>query len=1707
MTVEINQQDLSNWTGFFDQAGVEPDFLPQSGAPFSTFQCTNHRFGDLHFSSAKNSDTHGFNTQDVVVDASVLMALDAGDSSKPLGDLLLTAGLSPDQLDPAGDSANLFVAVVSKIGKAISFKLDKAEQRNAMWLTPGNTMRMDTALTYVPDLTGGNQLNLSDIAAAIVPDLGLSSLSLSIHPLLIIQHTVQGVSLTTQASTQSATPDPATIQWEMTYSYRVSFKIAAGDFIFWITVDASGMSVSLTKDPDFAGSSLWSSLTRLGVAFSISPKPDAEVLGSNIDLAQLIVGRDASGRAWWQVTATISLRNSAGSDGAVDLYLTYNSLTSTFAGGLITSAFYATEEDKLSPDYAPGLVIDLPVGKTYSDFWSLKNLFSTAVQEAIPNSIPLDISYALVSLTTGNPKSIAFIARAIHATQSPAPTEDSSTLAPFVWDELDVSFTASKATGANPIISCSLSTFFTLNPPPHRSYPSAGLSLLFSYNDGDWLLHGHAENLSVGLLHSFFEKDSSSALIGMLGDLNIASLDLILTHSATGALASFLFTGVITLEGLELRLFYQYATTSVQPSGERAIDAALENAGTASTRQAPTGGQQTTWVFECDLGASTQNATIGSIANSFVANSAGDMPSFIAKIGIPQADGSQGRTPIYLKARKIDGLVLFALSITIGAVSVLFVQVAPVTSQSASDTPPTPPKRLIRFSVSKLPFIDKVPLLNTLPQPFDLLEYVWVSKAGDSGGFLKSEIDSVNDNLLHASDTLKYKASVKTDSATIDNPARPAGETTSKPDPTADPVVLTEGHHFIVIHGGEVVVDHPFLTGSTTSSSGEAKKSSSRMVMALESPPTPPPSAPSKGPLSFKLGPLAIDGLALQFKEQSGKKALAITMNGTFTMGPMSFGLLGFGLAIDLEDLTLDKLPDAASHISVVLSGLALAFNKPPVLVAGGFEHAIIQIPGGTEEIFQGGIGISFPPYTFIGLGEYAIVKVNGTEYKSVFLFAKLDGPIITLEFATISGLRIGLGYNSAVRAPDVNEITDFPFINDGSIQGTGNDPMAILKNMTGGSPPWVAPKLDSYWFAAGMSVVAFDILTVTAVALFAFGDTGLDISIYADAIAQMPPNAPKEAVIVYVEIGLVAEMNFIDGYFRVEASLAPTSFLLVPECHLYGGFALVYWFPPSDHSGDWVFSVGGYHRSYTPPPWYPVPRRLGISFNVDIVSITGEAYFAITPKCVMGGAMIHASLSLGPLNAWLDATFDALIQYHPLHYTVDFQVSIGVEVDIDVLFVHIHISAHIGAQLHIEGPEFGGTAHVDFWFMGFDFDFGASPQQPPPLDLLQFWEMLHKMGPDQSSGSSGQHQALVSSLLTYGFTSQDPDHKISPATFPGAALKFSLEDGNFPLPSQPDTSATKGDPSSTGTGSKWYVKGGSFRFRISTDLALSDTTLEKNKEEFDNEVLAEQAAAKKENRQPNPISPVHAQTSPDKVFSKPMHLTEAQGKMTSTLAVTVVYQFDGEIIDNFRAVNFVVKPVPTAVWDPYDAATDPKLKPDGLLNGANSTTNQCMGVAFEPPLPFLSPPVSMDGLGLFIPKFKATAAMKFGILDFRVSVNGTDWFVPVSEPVQTQYIPSELKPAQQQKSNADKWAGMRDTWNGLKSKSTVVNAAKTGVLATFASTLGWDKDRPQTEVRTLPKRSDGRKPWELLGGVPSKLVKNLEAAYLDLPRVGVVSA
>src|SRR5437764_217757 len=118
------------------------------------------------------------------------------------------------------------------------------------------------------------------------------------------------------------------------------------------------------------------------------------------------------------------------------------------------------------------------------------------------------------------------------------------------------------------------------------------------------------------------------------------------------------------------------------------------------------------------------------------------------------------------------------------------------------------------------------------------------------------------------------------------------------------------------------------------------------------------------------------------------------------------------------------------------------------------------------QSSWAGGISIDYEPYTFMAGGLYQHVPIPSTTptpstskalsttkfdptktespktFTTVFVFARLHGPLVELELATISGITGGFGYNSNMTMPDVTNVTQFPFL----LTDLGTEPLAILE-------------------------------------------------------------------------------------------------------------------------------------------------------------------------------------------------------------------------------------------------------------------------------------------------------------------------------------------------------------------------------------------------------------------------------------------------------------------------------------------------------------------------------------------------------------------------------------------------------------------------------------------------------------------------------------
>ncbi|CAI4214898.1 unnamed protein product [Parascedosporium putredinis] len=260
-----------------------------------------------------------------------------------------------------------------------------------------------------------------------------------------------------------------------------------------------------------------------------------------------------------------------------------------------------------------------------------------------------------------------------------------------------------------------------------------------------------------------------------------------------------------------------------------------------------------------------------------------------------------------------------------------------------------------------------------------------------------------------------------------------------------------------------------------------------------------------------------------------------------------------------------------------------------------------------------------------------------------------------------------------------------------------------------GGGAAWFSAREGSFWFAAGFKATAFQMLSVDAL-----------------VVVQLNP----EVQLGIYGLGIACTLDVGAGTFKLEAQLSPRSFILDSSCHLTGGLALYAWFAPrvpssdpeiKDMQGDWVSAL----------------------------RISGEAYFAVTPRVCMAGGKLNAALTLGALSAWFDAFLDMLLNFDPFYFRAVGGVSVGVRFSMDLWLVTIHIAVEIGATLTVAGPPMAGMVHVDFWVFGFDIQFGGKmAEKPDKKTLLQFKELVFKT---KSSSSSALPNNIFMSRLEGG--------------------------------------------------------------------------------------------------------------------------------------------------------------------------------------------------------------------------------------------------------------------------------------------------------------------------------------------------------------------
>jgi len=402
-----------------------------------------------------------------------------------------------------------------------------------------------------------------------------------------------------------------------------------------------------------------------------------------------------------------------------------------------------------------------------------------------------------------------------------------------------------------------------------------------------------------------------------------------------------------------------------------------------------------------------------------------------------------------------------------------------------------------------------------------------------------------------------------------------------------------------------------------------------------------------------------------------------------------------------------------------MLSGLSVGFQSGPVKIDGGLMRH--DTGGVTQYLGSASIGIN--NVNISAIGAYSTYK----GHPSLFIFAYLTSPPLGGPPAFyVTGVAAGFGYNRALKLPGIDGVAQFP-LTKGFVPGQKSDfknadlnaAMDILTDKEhDGKNNVIPPEIGQYWLAAGVQFNTFKQLQSYALLSVQFG-TKLEIGLLGMSTLTIPPKDPKDAknmpTLAKAQLALLARILPDEGLIAVDGKLTQESYVLSTSCRLVGGFAFYVWTAPSEHAGDFVVTLGGYHPNFNVPAHYPKVPRLGFNWVVTSeVTIKGEMYFALVPSCLMAGGSLQAVFQSGDLKAWFTIAADFIIAWKPFRYTAALYVNFGVSYsfNLDLLFtsVRVTISVSLGADLTVWGPDFSGVAHIHLWIISFTISFGNSP-------------------------------------------------------------------------------------------------------------------------------------------------------------------------------------------------------------------------------------------------------------------------------------------------------------------------------------------------------------------------------------------------------------
>ncbi len=472
---------------------------------------------------------------------------------------------------------------------------------------------------------------------------------------------------------------------------------------------------------------------------------------------------------------------------------------------------------------------------------------------------------------------------------------------------------------------------------------------------------------------------------------------------------------------------------------------------------------------------------------------------------------------------------------------------------------------------------------------------------------------------------------------------------------------------------------------------------------------------------------------------EGGNISLTFSENGVWLEIQKDFGPIFFekvGLVYKEGEIHLTPQFNIQSS-QLLLSFNALSISSPlnnfePELNLDGFG---LQLISETLEIGGAFLISEFGEYTeYLGtltvgfatkkgkalslsaIGAFA--DYNNSGNFSLFLYLTADYPFGGPPFFFVTGISGGFGYNRDLIVPPLEEIEAFPLVAQAIGGTTSTDPsdtQATITEQLELIGNYIPPKIGAGWAALGLKFTCCKIIDCFALVTLSIDQNDVELNLLGFGNLIFPITPSGVDPLAMAEIALQARFNPLEGELLVRGQLTPNSYILSPDCKLTGGFAYGLWFA-GEHTGDFVYTKGGFHPWFNKPDYYPDVPRLDMDFRIDNnTQARAEVYYAICGYGIMAGGVLNVSFESGKLWANFEVEANLLLGFAPFHYDIDIRALVSAG------FGSLG-PVEVGVDVRIFGPDFGGYLRVKIVIVTKTIKFGdQGSTSAKPIDWDNF--------------------------------------------------------------------------------------------------------------------------------------------------------------------------------------------------------------------------------------------------------------------------------------------------------------------------------------------------------------------------------------------------